>query len=280
VRREGKQSDMPIDLETLHARIVALAAEKNLLVLPAVAHADSEVPLIDYSPANEHVAPEQQVAHFLELAAKLRPAALILETLKLSDAAIEEALTEIDDAAQAHDEKLVSFGELKRLRKDVEACRPFVGKTDMLTLKFPVPGTTFFYAISFFQEWNELIYETSVLLEGGIEIESSSLSKAQKKRLIEAVGEHERFASASSNTELDAIMTEVAEKQGVKIPDYVWSEIRASAKSHFNAKVRPELQRALVNRAKELLGEGRSRAEAAEALGISLTVLGRLLRGR
>lgn len=271
---------MPIDLETLHARIEALAAEKNLLVLPAVAHADSEVPLIDYSPANPSVPPEQQVAHFLELADKLRPAALILETLKLSDAAIEEALTEIDDAAQTHDEKLVSFGELKRLRKDVEACRPYVGKTDMLTLKFPVPGTTFFYAISFFQEWNELIYETSILLEGGIEIESSSLSKAQKKRLIEAVGEAEGFASASSNTEIDAIMTEVAEKQGVKIPDYVWSEIRASAKAHFNAKVRPELQRALVKRAKELLGEGRTRAEAAEALGISITVLGRLLRGR
>jgi hypothetical protein len=118
------------------------------------------------------------------------------------------------------------------------------------------------------------------LLEGGIEIESSSLSKNQKKRLVEAVGEAEGFAGAATNAELDAIMTQVAEQQGVKIPDYVWSEIRASAKAHFNAKVRPELQRALVKRAKELLGEGRTRAEAAEALGIPLAVLARLLRGR
>jgi transposase len=273
--------EMLIDLESLRAHIETLAAEKGLLVLPAIAHADSEVPLIDYSPAIASTPPEAQVVHFLELAAKLRPAALILETLKLTDAALEEALAEIDDAVQAHDDKLVPFGELKRLRKDVEACRQHVGKTDMLTLKFPVPGTTFFYALSFFQDWNELIYETSVLLEGGVEIESSSLSKHHKQRLIEAVAEHEDFTPASgSNAELDAVMAEVAEKQGVKIPDYVWSEIRAAAKAHYNAKVRPELQRKMVMRAKEMLAAGKTRAEVAEELGVGLALLTRWLRAR
>ena len=75
-------------------------------------------------------------------------------------------------------------------------------------------------------------------------------------------------------------MAEVAEKQGVQIPDYVWSEIRAAAKAHFNAKVRPELQRAIVKRAKDLLAGGKTRAEVAEELGIGLALLTRWLRAR
>lgn len=268
------------NLEAILTAIEQFAKDKNIRLLEGTLSDDDALPTLLKTVPTESEGSQDSFLYLLELAADIQSKFLIVEVGRLASENIEDALEQLDDASDdeelAHDQS-----EIDDLRRKLKSYRSHIGKIDWIRLRVPLPGMALSYSVEEFQEWNDLVYGIDDFLSGESKVEPEpKLTKANKKTIIEAIARNEQFAGAKTNTDIDLVITEVADELKIKIPGYEWPEIRNQAKSYFNMKVKPEQRKHLSRRAKQMRDDGLSKMEIRRELGISEGALHELLKAK